>query len=857
MRQYSAIKAKYRDSILLFRMGDFYEMFCEDAKVGAEILGIALTSRNNGRAGRVPLAGIPVKAAEEYLNRLVQSGHKVAVCEQVEDPRSAKGIVKREVVEVVTPGTIMSPGLLSTKTNNYIAALYPSGESWGLSYCDLSTGEYRTAELRSGEVKDELARIEPAEIVIPEDEPEELVELMPPASAVSRFQGWAFGYDAAQEELKRHFGVVTLDGFGCGEMETGISAAGGLLAYLREVQPGSLSQIKSLRTYDPSKYMILDQRTIENLELLKPLRRSGTRGTLLGAIDHTVTPMGGRLIRRWILQPLMSVEEIHTRQSALSELFEAPDLRRDIQDLLKGFHDLERVSSRIATGRAGPRDFLSLKESVDRIPALKSRMEGESLEKAREVTGPMQSLDEVADVIGGAFVDDPPMTVGEGGLIRDGYDPELDRLREIAVKGKEWIAGLQEEERRKTGISSLKVGFNRVFGYYIEVSARKIKMVPAHYIRKQTLVSAERFVTEELKDREVEIVGAEERANALEYEIFADIREKVAGHVGSIQELAGAVARLDVLCSLSEVAHRNGYCRPLVNGSGRIDVKGGRHPVVELLVKAEHFVPNDIRLDAEADQVIILTGPNMAGKSTYLRQIGLIVLLAQMGSFVPAESAEIGIADRIFTRVGAVDDLAGGQSTFLVEMTETANILHNASARSLVLLDEIGRGTSTFDGLSIAWAVTEHLVTNPRVAARTVFATHYHELTELAARYPGVKNCNVLVKEWKEKIIFLRKIEEGRSDRSYGVEVARIAGLPGNVVSRAREILRGLESGQLKGKLSRDVPPAPEDERGIRQMNLFEETEKRVIKKLKDLALDGITPLDALNLLNELKEDLE
>jgi DNA mismatch repair protein MutS len=857
MRQYNAIKAKHRDSILFFRMGDFYEMFCEDARVGAEILGIALTSRNNGRAGRVPLAGIPVKAAEEYLNRLVQSGHKVAVCEQVEDPRSAKGIVKREVVEVITPGTIMAPGLLSTKKNNFIAALYPSGALWGLAYCDLSTGEYWTTELESGEVKDELARIEPAEIVIPEEKNKELGEMMPPVSAVTRFQGWAFGFNAAEEELKRHFEVVTLDGYGCGEMETGVSAAGGLLAYIREVQPGSLNQIKSIRTYDPAKYMILDQRTIENLELLKPLRRSGTKGTLLGAIDRTVTPMGGRLIKRWILQPLMSINKIHMRQFALAELFDNPESRKDIQTLLKGFHDLERVSSRIATGRASPRDFLSLKESVGRVPGLLSCMEGETLEKTREVTGKLQTLEEVIELIEGAFVEDPPTTVGEGGLIRDGYDPELDRLREIAKKGKEWIAGLQEEERQRTGISSLKVGFNKVFGYYIEVSNRNLEKVQAHYIRKQTLVAAERFVTEELKEREVEILGAEEKANVLEYEIFTGIRERIAGHVESIQELAGSVARLDVLSSLSEVAYRNGYCRPVVNESGKIMVREGRHPVVELLVKAEHFVPNDICLDAEGDQIVVLTGPNMAGKSTYLRQAGLIVLMAQMGSFVPARSAEVGVADRIFTRVGAVDDLAGGQSTFLVEMTETANILNNASPKSLILLDEIGRGTSTFDGLSIAWAVTEHLATHLPVAARTVFATHYHELTELASRYPQVKNCNVIVKEWKEKIIFLRKIEDGRSDRSYGVEVARIAGLPREVVSRAREILHGLETGQLKGQLNKDVPPATEDRHGVKQMNLFEETERRVIKSLKALALDEVTPLEALNMLSKLKKDIE
>ncbi len=857
MRQYLAIKERYRDSILFFRMGDFYEMFYEDAKVGSEILGIALTSRNNGRAGRVPLAGVPVKAAEEYINRLVRSGQKVAVCEQVEDPRTAKGVVKREVVEVITPGTIMAPGLLSTKVNNYLAAIYRLGSTCGLAYIDLSTGEFWVTELDVGEVKDELARVDPAEIVVPEDEIDEWRDLCPPASSITPFQGWAFGLDSAADVIKRHFGVVALEGYGCGELRIGVSAAGGLLTYIGEVQPNGMNQIKSLRTYDPTQSMILDVKTIENLELLKPLRGTGTKGTLLGAIDMTVTPMGGRLLRRWILQPLMAIEEINLRQSSLEELRDIPPLRRDVRSLLKRFSDLERVSSRVASGRAGPRDLLSLKESIRVVPEIDSRMEDESLEKTWTVVGRLEALQQVADLIERAIVDDPPSKAGEGGLIRDGYDPELDRLKDIAKNGKEWITGLQKEERRKTGIQSLKVGFNRVFGYYIEVSKTNLDKVPAEYIRKQTLVGGERFVTEELKEREVEILGAEERANTLEYQIFSDIRDKVAHRVDAIQRLAGSIAALDVLCSLAEVAHKRGYCRPVVDESGRISIKEGRHPVVELLVQEEKFVPNNTSMDAAGDQVIILTGPNMAGKSTYLRQVGQIVLMAQMGSFVPAASAEIGIVDRIFTRVGAVDDLAGGQSTFLVEMTETANILNNATRKSLVLLDEVGRGTSTFDGLSIAWAVTEHLATSLPVAARTIFATHYHELTELASRYPQVRNYNVLVKEWKGKVIFLRRIEEGQSDRSYGVEVARIAGLPAEVVERAREILVTLESGRLTGRSIADVPAKRANGARIQQMTLFEETEVRVMETLRTLSLDGITPLEALNILQELQDELK
>ena len=857
MRQYHAIKERYRDSILLYRMGEFYEMFYDDARVGAGVLGIALTSRNNGRAGRVPLSGIPVKAAAEYINKLVRSGRRVAVCEQVEDPRTAKGIVKREVIEVITPGTVMTPGMLSTKVNNYLAAFYPSGHTWGLAYCDLSTGEFWVTEVLPGEVRDELARIDPAEIVVPAGDGNEPETPIPSTSPLTPFPGWAFGYDSAAEALKRHFGVVTLDGYGCAGMTAGISAAGALLAYIGEVQPNCLNQIASLRTYDPARSMVLDQKTIENLELLRPLRGLEARGTLLGTIDLTLTPMGGRLLRRWIIQPLLSVEAIERRLSAVSELYEAPMVRTDIRSHLKGFSDLERVSSRIASNRAGPRDLIALKESLRIVPALSSRMAAEGLDPVLAVTDDMKPLDDVVGLIESAIVDDPPVAAGDGGLIREGHHPELDRLREIARKGKEWIAGLQTEERTRAGIPSLKIGFNKVFGYYIEVSRPNLKKVPPHYIRKQTISGGERFVTEELKEREVEILGAEERAIALEHEIFAEVREKIAAQVASIQKLAGSIARLDCLCSLAELAHKRGYCRPRVNDSGKIVIREGRHPVVEALLEAERFVPNDAILDAEGDQVIILTGPNMAGKSTYLRQVGLIVLMAQMGSFVPASEAEIGLVDRIFTRVGAVDDLAGGQSTFLVEMTETANILHNATRRSLVLLDEIGRGTSTYDGMSIAWAVTEHLVTRPLVTPRTIFATHYHELTELASRYPRIKNYNVLVKEWKDQVIFLRRIVEGGSDRSYGVEVARIAGLPHEVIVRAREILNILETERLKEGSVGDISAKRAGMPDVRQMSLFDEAGRLLVERIKSFALDGMSPQEALNLLYELQKSLE
>jgi DNA mismatch repair protein MutS len=855
MRQYLAIKERHRDAILLYRMGDFYEMFYEDAREGAELLGITLTSRNNGRAGRVPLAGIPVRAVGEYLDRLIRAGRKVAICEQVEDPRLAKGLVRREVVEVITPGTVTSPGLLAVKENRFVAALLPEEKRWGIAFADMSTGEFRVTDLEPERVRDELARIDPAEIVLPEDA-EQLEDMLPAGVPVSRFQGWAFGYDAAEERLRRHFDVVTLDGFGCGDRPEAVRAAGGLLAYIGELQPNGLRQIRALRTFDSSSYMVLDRRTIENLELLRPLRGVSARGTLLDAIDLTVTAMGGRRLRRWIGRPLMSVEAIRRRQDAVEDLHDNTPLRRDLRALLRKFHDLERVASRIASGRAGPRDLVSLNDTLKLVPPLLARLEGEPVERLLEVTGAPAPLDDLVARIDRAIVEDPPAGAGDGGVIRDGYHEGLDRLRGIARSGKEWIAGLQEEERRRTGIASLKVGFNRVFGYYIEVSRANLDRVPGEYVRKQTLTGAERFVTEALKEREAAILGAEERANALELEIFQEIRAAVAERVEAVQELADALAGLDVIAALAELAEERGYCRPKVDESGRIRIREGRHPVVERLVSAEQFVPNDTLLDTEGDQVIILTGPNMAGKSTYLRQVGLIVLMAQMGAFVPAAEAEIGVVDRIFTRVGAVDDLAGGQSTFLVEMTETANILNNATPRSLVLLDEIGRGTSTYDGVSIAWAVTEHLVTHRPVSARTIFATHYHELTELASRHPGVKNCNVLVKEWKEKVIFLRRIEEGCSDRSYGVEVARIAGLPPQVVARAREILASLERGRLRGAARGGIPVAPAVEE-CRQATLFEAADRRIVERLKELDLERMTPLDAMNALHELQEEAD
>ncbi len=791
IQQYLDIKSRHPDSILFFRVGDFYEMFFDDAAEGSRLLGLTLTSRNNGGQGDVPLAGIPVKAVEEYLPRLLRAGRRVAICEQVEDAAQADGLVRREVVETVTPGTILDDGLLAEDRNNFVAVL-AGRDPVGVATADLSTGEFDLRSVRAARLGDELARLEPAEIVLPDDEGE---DSEPPGPwLVSRLPAWRFEPAMADEALRDQFGVATTEGFGLDAAAEPhlVAAAGALVAYLREVRPAGVGHLRPPVVERTGRHMHLDEMTRRNLELVAPLRPDGG-GTLLEVLDRTRTAMGGRLLRRRLLHPLLDLDEIRLRQAAVAEFVRDEERRRGLRGALGGIRDLERLAGKISTGRAGPRDLLALADSLEALPALAESLEAAASDRLSDLAAGFDRLEDVAARLRGAIAADAPAGLKDGGVIREGFSAELDDLRSTREHAVDFIAELQARERERTGIGSLKVGYNRVFGYYLEVTKTHLDRVPDDYHRKQTLTNAERYFTPELKEWEDKVVGAEEAIARLEAELFREVREGLAQEVGRLQGAADRVARADVLSSLAEVAVREGYARPDVDDGYRLEIRGGRHPVVERMMSREAFIPNDVVLDRDT-RVMILTGPNMAGKSTVLRQVGLIVLLAQMGGFVPADRARIGLCDRIFTRVGASDNLVRGQSTFMVEMTETATILNGASRKSLVLLDEIGRGTSTYDGVSIAWAVTEHI--HDSLRARTIFATHYHELVELADRLEGVGAFNVAVRETGEDIVFLRRVVPGGSDRSYGVHVARLAGLPGPVVERAREVLRVLEGGE-------------------------------------------------------------
>ncbi|UCE19959.1 MAG: DNA mismatch repair protein MutS [Gemmatimonadota bacterium] len=861
MEQYLSIKRQHQDAILFFRMGDFYETFYEDAHTASKVLGVALTSRSQGTQGRIPLAGIPHHALDTYLSKLLKAGHKVAICEQVEDPKKAKGIVKREVVEVVTPGTALSDGVLKENTNNYLVGICSDAKRYGFATVDISTGEFTVTELKAEDLHDELQRVGPTEIVVPETwfrHNGHIITERFPQLTVSPRDDWTFTYDYARERLLAHFQVHSLRGFGCEELSVGLSAAGAILVYLQETQKGSLSHIRSLAPYAHSEYMVLDAATQRNLELLTSL--TGERhGTLLGIFDRTKTPMGARLVRRWLQKPLRSVDGIRSRLDAVEYLVDTGDVRKHLIRLMGLCGDLERLIAKVCTGRANARDIVNLKDSLKIVPELRlvaSQARGPLFEQVRDH---LKEVGDIVDVIEKTLVDDPPLSLTDGGIIRQGHHSELDELRAIRFHAKDWIAQLQGKERERTKIASLKVLYNRVFGYYIEVTKPNLSKVPEDYVRKQTLVNAERFITPELKEYETKVLGAEERINDLEYELFVSVREQVANQSERIQDVAKAIALSDVLGTVAEVAVAHGYCKPEIHDGPEIDIRDGRHPVVERLLVGETFVPNDTHISTEHEQILVITGPNMAGKSTYLRQVALIVLMAQVGSYVPAKEASIGVVDRIFTRVGATDRLVQGESTFLVEMNEAANILHNATPQSLIILDEIGRGTSTFDGLSIAWAVTEYLHKNPRVAAKTLFATHYHELTELERILPRVKNYNIAVKEWGDGVVFLRKIVEGGCDRSYGIQVARLAGFPPEVIERAKEVLSNLEENELtpnripkiaKGAHAPDIV-------GSEQFDLFASYDSPLLKELEDLDISKITPLEALTKLHELKEKLK
>ena len=852
LRQYTEIKQEHPDVILMFRLGDFYEMFGEDAKIAAKELEITLTSRDAGQTGRMPMCGVPYHSVDRYIARLISKGYRVAVCDQVEDPKLAKGLVKRQVTRVVTPGTILEDSMLQPGSNNYLAAPASYQGVYALAIADISTGEFLVTEItgKAAEQRllDEISRISPAEVLVPE-EPDELTALLKDVCG-ARFTSFTpNGFVLPKEILLKHFGTSSLRGFGCDDYTAGLDAAAVLLKYLESTQPAALQHIRSMSTYSTEGFMVLDAPARRNLELTQSIYEGARNKSLLNILDRTVTPMGARLLRRWLDQPLLDVERINARLDAISEFHGNLLMRTKIRETLGGIYDLERLTSRTVTGTANARDLIALRNSIRALPELQSTLSKSENPTVQELSAPLSSLDHIGELIAQSIAEEPPITLRDGGMIKPGFHEELDTLRTASKHGKEWITQLETKERERTGIKSLKTGYNSVFGYYIEISKSNLPNVPDDYIRKQTMVNGERFITPELKEYEAMILGAEEKSTQLEYDIFCQVRDQIASEAEKLVAAARAIAHIDVLCSLAEVAAANRYVRPEVNTGAEIRIKNGRHPVVERLQSGELFVPNDAHLDCEEDQLLIITGPNMAGKSTYLRQVALIALMAQLGSYVPAESARIGIVDRIFTRVGAHDELSSGQSTFMVEMNETANILNNATDHSLIILDEIGRGTSTFDGLAIAWAVAEYI---KEIGAKTLFATHYHQLNDLATMFPGIKNYRIAVKEEGDRVIWLRKIMPGGTDRSYGIHVAKLAGLPSEVIERSKEVLMQLESdGATKGLAGKNTKVQTKTEK--LQLTMFEIEGHPVIEEIEKLDVSAMTPIEALTKLYELQ----
>jgi DNA mismatch repair protein MutS len=859
MKQYLAIKAKHQDKILLYRMGDFYETFYGDAQTISKILGIALTKRSHGKTSDVPLAGFPYHALEAYLTKLIEAGHKVAICEQVEDPKLAKTVVKREVIEVITPGTTLSDKILESKSNNFLAAVYLKGNRAGISYCDISTGEFYLSEVSQERMLDYFQQIVPKEIIVSKKDYEPLDILLRKSISgiLTKFDEWIFDESYTQEILKDHFKIPTLKGFGVEEFVLGIAAAGAILHYLKENYQSRISHITKVSYVQLDDYMILDSTTRRNLEITASIMEQGKEGTLLNILDQTVTSMGGRLLKRWITHPLIRLSLITERQEKVDAFYQQENLRHKMRQLLSQMSDLERLLGRISAGRSHPRDLVALKSSLNLMKPMIEILGSQSQQALIGYTDSLVDLDELVELIQRAIVDSPPLNLADGNVIREGYNAELDELRAIIRDSKKLLTNVQQDERQKSGIPTLKLGYNKVFGYYFEITKVHQDKVPEYFIRKQTLVNAERYITPELKQYEEKILGAEEKIISLETRLFQEIREKTSQYSKQIQRNSELIAELDCLSGFAEIARRNNYVKPTMEDSNRILIKDGRHPVVEQLLPPDQpFIENDTDLDNEITQLMILTGPNMAGKSTYLRQVALIYLMAQIGSFVPSREAFLGIVDRIFTRVGASDSLAFGESTFLVEMLETANILNNATPKSLVILDEIGRGTSTYDGLSIAWAVTEYFHNHKDVAAKTLFATHYHELTELEILYPRIKNYRVTVKEVEESVIFLRKIEKGGVDNSYGIHVAQMAGLPKEVIERAKEVLHNLETNELStNRIPKIASRRPGSQADQNQLSLLDLMKKSQLEKeLEDLEIDDMTPLQALLKLNELKE---
>jgi DNA mismatch repair protein MutS len=851
-KQYLRVKQKHAEAIVFFRLGDFYETFDEDAKVASRELDVVLTSREMGKGQRVPMAGIPHHALDNYLAKLINRGHKVAICEQLTPP--GKGLVERDVIRVVTPGTVVEPNLLASKSNNYLASLVIEGEEAGIAYVDISTSEFATTQLPAERVMPELERLQPSEVLIPEDT-DDYAQL---PFTISRLDDYWFDMEIAQEALLEHFNVASLEGYGCARLPLAIRAAGALIHYVNETQKETLPQLSRLATYSTNSFMTLDGQTIRNLELFQGGRWGETGNSLLSIIDLSKTAMGGRLLKSWLGHPLLDLAILNRRQEAVAWFHQDSLARQKVISLLSDIADLERLVNRVSSGRVMPRELLTLHSSLENVPDLKAAMvDGDAI---NWLSAELKPCPDMVDLIARAIADEPG-DLEQGGVIKEGFSPELDEIRRNSRQAKQYLAGLEQRERQRTGIKSLKVGYNRVFGYYIEVSRTNLNLVPPDYIRKQTLAEAERFFTPELKEYESLILNAQEKIADLEAAIFRQVCQQISAVGGEILATARTIAQIDALSSLAEVAARHAYVRPTLTNDDVIDIKGGRHPIVEQSIGGDNFVPNDAYLCNKDNQLIILTGPNMSGKSTFLRQVALIILLAQVGSFVPADSANIGIVDRIFTRIGAQEDLAAGQSTFMVEMTEAANILNNATPRSFIILDEIGRGTSTYDGLSIAWAVAEFIHNHPELGAKTLFATHYHELVDLADILPRVKNFNVSVAEKGDKVIFLHKIVPGGTDRSYGIHVAQLAGLPKSVIVRAQEVLAELESHAsqksiehpfLGGEVQRQGRTGARRRKASLQIPLFPKS-SLLADEIARLDIDSMSPLEAITKLYELK----
>ena len=865
MQEYCKTKEEYKDCILFYRLGDFYEMFFDDALLVSKELELTLTGKDCGLEERAPMCGIPFHAADTYINRLIERGHKVAICEQVEDPKKAKGLVKRAVIRVVTPGTTLDATSLDESKNNYLMSIVSIADRFGCAIADITTGDCFLTEVpNSQKLVDEINKFSPAEIICNDSffmsgvDTDDLKERL--GICIFSLDAWYFDDDTCRKELREHFHVTNLEGLGISDYDSGIIAAGALFLYLKETQKTALSQMTTIRPYTAERYMLIDSSSRRNLELVETLREKQKRGSLLWVLDKTKTAMGARTLRSFVEQPLIDAEEINRRLEALEELNEKPMLRDEIREYLNPVYDLERLVSRISFKSANPRDMIAFASSLEMIPYIKQVLKDFQAPILKEIYEDMDSLEDITDLIKHAIVDEPPLAQKDGGIIREGFNEDVDKFRSARTDGKKWLTELETKERERTGIKSLKIKYNRVFGYALEVTNTFKELVPENYIRKQTLANAERYITEELKNLENMILGAEDKLYALEYELFSNVRDKVGQEVIRIQRTAKAIAGLDVFASLALVAERNHYVRPKVNEGGIIDIKGGRHPVVEQMIDNDMFIANDTYLDNTKKRISIITGPNMAGKSTYMRQTALIVLMAQIGSFVPADKAVIGIVDRIFTRVGASDDLASGQSTFMVEMTEVANILRNATAKSLLILDEIGRGTSTFDGLAIAWAVIEHISNTKLCGAKTLFATHYHELTELEGKLSGVTNYCIAVKEKGDDIVFLRKIVKGGADKSYGIQVAKLAGVPDSVINRAKELVEELSDADITAAVKDLASPKkkPKVEMDMAQMSLFDTVQDNdIIEELKGIDIGNLTPMEALNTLYNLQNKIK